>query len=125
MTGQTLLNSYLKVTNSGQSILNHIIPYTAKLSRGKTFVVVHKTHYSLRCIRPMPLCTVHMQQMILGENFHDWLKSAKTVRVSPSKVLPYTVYMQEGVILIQLLLHARAGWLPHGQILGSSIKLGS
>ena len=23
------------------------IPYTAKLSRGKTFAVVHKTHYSL------------------------------------------------------------------------------
>ena len=28
-------------------IFVHEIPYTAKLSRGKTFAVVHKTHYSL------------------------------------------------------------------------------
>ena len=28
-----------------------LIPYTAKLSRGKTFAVVHKTHYSLENFR--------------------------------------------------------------------------
>ena len=27
------------------------LPYTAKLSRGKTFAVVHKTHYSLENFR--------------------------------------------------------------------------
>ena len=27
------------------------IPYTAKLSRGETFAVVHKTHYSLENFR--------------------------------------------------------------------------
>ena len=27
------------------------VPYTAKLSRGKTFAVVHKTHYSLENFR--------------------------------------------------------------------------
>ena len=28
-----------------------LIPYTAKLSRGETFVVVHKTHHSLENFR--------------------------------------------------------------------------
>ena len=29
------------------TVFSFILPYTAKLSRGKTFAVVHKTHYSL------------------------------------------------------------------------------
>ena len=39
------------------------IPYTAKLSRGKTFAV-HQAHAIMYCT----------QQMIQGENFRDWLK---------------------------------------------------
>ena len=45
-----------------QLIIITVIPYTAKLSRGKTFAVVHKTPFTgklSRYIRPMPLCTVH------------------------------------------------------------------
>ena len=33
------------------SVLWLVIPYTAKLLRGKTFAVVHKTHYSLENFR--------------------------------------------------------------------------
>ena len=62
----------------------HNVPYTAKLLRGKTFAVVHKTHYSLETF------TVHQAhaimyctwQVIQGENFCDWLK---TVKVFPLK----------------------------------------
>ena len=47
------------------------IPYTANVSRGKTFVVVHKTPYSLETFvehqaEAIMYCT---QQMIQGENF--------------------------------------------------------
>ena len=31
--------------------LMKLIPYTVKLSKGKTFAVVHKTHYSLENFR--------------------------------------------------------------------------
>ena len=47
---------------------------------GKTFAVVHKTHHSLENFRGASgpchymYCT---QQIIQGENFRDWLKTAK------------------------------------------------
>ena len=51
----------------------------AKLSRGKTFAVVHKTHYSLETFavhqaHPITYCT---RQVIQGGNFRDWLKNCE------------------------------------------------
>ena len=52
------------------------IPYTAKLSRGKTFAVVRKIHYSLAVHQAVHImyCT---QQVIQGKNFRDRLKNCK------------------------------------------------
>ena len=63
------------------------IPYTAKLSRGKTFAVVHKTHHSLETFavhqaHAIIYCT---QQMIQGENFHDWLKNCENHESFPPR----------------------------------------
>ena len=57
--------NYIYILGDGEVILaiSQDIPYMAKLSRGKTFTVVHKntlfTGKLSQCIRPRPLCTVH------------------------------------------------------------------
>ena len=59
-----------------------MIPYTAKLSRDKTFVVVHKTRYSLEKFHgasgPCYYVLYTANDSIQGENFHDWLKNRKS-----------------------------------------------
>ena len=56
------------------------VPYTAKLSRGKTFAVVHKTHHSLENFHGAsgPCHYVLYTAMIQGENFHDWLENRES-----------------------------------------------
>ena len=74
--------------------LGHI-PYTAKLSRGKTFAVVHKTHHSLENFRGASgpchyiLYTANDSR---GKLSRLAKKPRKPRKFSPSKVLPYTVY---------------------------------
>ena len=53
------------------------IPYTAKLSRGKTFAVVHRTHYSLENFRGAsgPCHYVLYTANDSRGNFCDWLKN--------------------------------------------------
>ena len=71
------------------------IPYTAKLSRGKTFAVVHKTHHSLENFRGASgpchyiLYTANDSR---GKLSRMAKKQRKPRKFSPSKVLPYTVY---------------------------------
>ena len=67
------------------------IPYTAKLLRGKTFAVVHKTHYSLE-----NFCGVsgpcHYVLYTANDSRGKFSRLAKKPRkFSPPKVLPYTV----------------------------------
>ena len=71
-----------------------ILPYTAKLSRGKTFAVVHKTHHSLENFRGAsgPCHYVLYTANDSRGKLRDWLKKPRKPRkFSPSKVLPYTV----------------------------------
>ena len=72
------------------------IPYTAKLSRGKTFAVVDKTHYSPENFRGAsgPCHYVpYTANDSRGKLSRLANKPRKPRRFSPSKVLPYTVYM--------------------------------
>ena len=70
------------------------IPYTAKLSRGKTFTVVYKTHYSLENFRSASgpchyvLYTANDSR---GKLSRLAKKPQKPRKFSPLKVLPYTV----------------------------------
>ena len=70
------------------------IPYTAKLSRGETFAVVHKTHYSLENFRGASgpchyvLYTANDSR---GKLSRLAKKPRKPRKFSPSEVLPYTV----------------------------------
>ena len=62
------------------------LSYMAKLSSGKTFVVVHKIHYSLENFRGASVCGHHVlgtQQVIQGKNFRDWLKNRENRKSFP------------------------------------------
>ena len=71
------------------------IPYTAKLSSGKTFAVVHKTHHSLENFRGASgpchyvLYTANDSR---GKRSRLAKKPQKPRKFSHSKILPYTVY---------------------------------
>ena len=77
----------LKLGLGGSAILVIDIPYTAKLSRGKTFVVVHKTHHLLETfvVHQAHAIMYYIQQMIQGENFRDWLKNHKNRKSFPPR----------------------------------------
>ena len=68
-----------------------MIPYTAKLLRGKTFAVVHKTHYSLENF----CCASGRGHHVLytaNDSREKLSRLARKLRkFSPSKVSPYTV----------------------------------
>ena len=70
------------------------IPYTAKLSREKTFAIVHKTHYSLENFHGASgpchyvLYTANDSR---GKLSRLAKKPQKPRKFSPSKVLPCTV----------------------------------
>ena len=73
------------------------LPYMAKLSRGKTFAVVHKhtihrKTFAVHQAQAIMYCT---QQMIQGENLRDWLKTAKVFPLESFAVygMLHTVYM--------------------------------
>ena len=59
------------------------IPYTAKLSRGKTFTVVHKNtiHWKTFAVHQAHAIMYCTQQMIQGENFRNWLKNRESFAV--------------------------------------------
>ena len=71
-----------------------VLPYAAKLSRGKTFAVVHKTHHSLENFRGAS-GPCHYVLYTANDSRGKLLRLAKKPRklrkFSPSKVLPYTV----------------------------------
>ena len=77
----------------------------SKTFEGETFTVVHKTHNSLETFavhqaHAIMYCT---QQMILGENFHDWLKNHENCEksFSPRKLcrIQYFTQMEPGAKL--------------------------
>ena len=71
------------------------IPLTAKLSRGKTFAVVHKTHHSLENFRDAS-GPCHYILYTANDSRGKLSRLAKKPRkFSPSKVLPYTVEERE------------------------------
>ena len=94
---------YLVVFSSSFNRISSIkVPYTAKLSRGKTFAVVHKTHYSLEIfavhqVHAIMYCT---QQMIQGENFHNWLKNRKNRESFPLE--SFAVYSMWMSVLVDI-----------------------
>ena len=63
------------------------IPYTVKLSRGKTFAVVYKTHYSLEnfCGASGPYHYVMYTANDSRENFCDWLKNCGNRKSFPPR----------------------------------------
>ena len=66
--------------------------YTEKLSRGKTFAVLHKTHHSLEKFRGAS-GPCHYVLYTANDSRGKLSRLAKKPRkFSPSKVLPYTVY---------------------------------
>ena len=70
------------------------VPYTAKLLRGKTFAVMHKTHHSLKnfCGASGPCHYVlYTANDSRGKLSQLAKKPRKLRKFSPSKVLPYTV----------------------------------
>ena len=74
------------------------IPYMAKLSRGKTFAVVHKTHHSLENFRGAS-GPYHYVLYTANDSRGKLSRLAKKPRkFSPSKVLPYTVFHQCGAM---------------------------
>ena len=81
------------------------IPYTAKLSRGKTFAVVHKTHHSLENFRGASgpchyvLCTASDSRGKLSR------LANKPQKFSPSKVLPYTVILSTKTYFVGNWIH--------------------
>ena len=67
------------------------LPYTAKLSRGKTFAVVHKTHHSPENFRGAS-GPCHYALYTANDSRGKLSRLAtKPRKFSPSKVLPYTV----------------------------------
>ena len=75
------------------------IPYTAKLSRGETFAVVHKTHHSLENFRNAS-GPCHYVLYTANDSRGKLSRLAKKPRkFSPSKVLPYTVYCIHMIII--------------------------
>ena len=69
----------------------HELPYTAKLSRGKTFAVVHKTHHSLENFHSAS-GPCHYVLYTANDSRGKLSRLAKKPqKFSPSKVLPYTV----------------------------------
>ena len=71
-----------------------IIPYTAKLSSGKTFAVVHKTHYSLEtfAVHQAHAIMYCIRQVIQGVNFRDWLKNRENRESFPTHKFCRTRY---------------------------------
>ena len=67
------------------------ILYMAKLSRGKTFTVVHKTHYSLGNFRGASGPCHYVLYMASDSRGKPSQLAKKPWKFSPSKVLPYTV----------------------------------
>ena len=75
------------------------IPYTAKLSSGKTFAVVHKIHYSLENFYGASGCGHHVLYTASdsrGKPSRLADKPQKLLKFSHSKVLPYMVYIMNG-----------------------------
>ena len=66
----------------------HSRPYTAKLSCGKTFAVVHKIHHSLENFHGASGCAHHV--LYTASDSRGKL-SRSTEKRTHSKVLPYTV----------------------------------
>ena len=78
-------------TNIPNALATYLIPYTAKLSRGKTFAVVHKTHHSLENFRGAS-GPCHYVLYTANDSRGKLSRLAKKPqKFSPSKVLPYTV----------------------------------
>ena len=88
--------------NKYHSLNSCSIPYMAKLSRGNTFAVVHKTHYSLGNFRGASgLC--HYVLYTANDSRGKLSQLAKKLRkFSPSKVLPYTVNYSVYVHLVKI-----------------------
>ena len=63
------------------------IPYMAKLSRGKTFAVVHKhtIHWKTFAVHQAHAIMYCTQQIIQGENFRDWLKNRENRESFPPR----------------------------------------
>ena len=70
----------------------YTVPYTAKLSRGKTFAVVHKTHYSLENVRGASGPCHYVLYTASDSRGKLSRLAKKTRKFSLLKVLPYTVY---------------------------------
>ena len=79
---------------SYQKFILHILPYTAKLSRGKTFAVftVFQPIAKVFPLNHLP-CTVHNGMGLMHrESFPvNSVFCAQPRKFSPSKVLPYTI----------------------------------
>ena len=67
------------------------IPYTAKFLKGKTFVVVHKTHYSLQNFHGASGPCHYVLYTANDSRGKLSGLAKKPQKFSPSKVLPYTV----------------------------------
>ena len=100
MQWNSTTKSHVEVTTGGHSLEKDrqqllYIPYTAKLSRRKTFAVVHKTHYSLENFRGASgLC----HYVLYTESDSRGKLLQKTAKVFPLKVLPYTVVGPESTL---------------------------
>ena len=72
-------------------VLNSLVPYTAKLSSGKTFAVVHKIHYPLENFRGAS-GRGHLVLHTAKDSRGKLLRSTeKLQKFSQSKVLSYIV----------------------------------
>ena len=76
-------------------LLQHIYTYiyTAKLSSGKTFAVVHKIHYSLENFHGASGRGLHVLYTASDSRGNLSRSTEKPQKCSNSKVLPYTVYI--------------------------------
>ena len=72
----------------------------ARLSRGKTFAVVHKTHHSLEnfCGSSGRGHYVLYMEVIQGGNFRDWLKTAKVFPLKSFAVYGIFILINYAVI---------------------------
>ena len=89
-------------------MLHELLPYTAKLSRGKTFAVVHKTLYSLENFRGAS-GPCHYVLYTANDSREKLSRLAKKPRKQrkfpPSKVLPYTVLFHSQQKVVRLPKH--------------------
>ena len=83
-----------------------IIPYTAKLLSGKTFVVVHKIHYSLENFRGASACDHHVLYTASdsrGKLLRSTEKTAKNTKVFPlESVTVYSMLFGSAKIELEL-----------------------